>query len=217
MFTAPVRTVARTAALAAIVLTLPACVPAEKAPSAGSPATPGSAPARTVAATTTPTRGKPTPRKPEPAATKGILAGKRQVVIAPVGSTESVLTVDDKGRLSLTDGPSDRTLFVLVPVGDGKHQIRTAKAGASGEPACMGVRDGGGAATVVAAACDAGRAGQRFTVESEAQRDGRPAYTIGAEGGLRLSVDRSGLVATPGRGTPFTLVDNGAAPAGPGD
>ncbi|WP_199513971.1 hypothetical protein [Nucisporomicrobium flavum] len=214
MFTA----FARTAALAVLVLTLPACRTAQKVPTADAPAS-TSAPAPSTV-TREPSVPPATPSSPAAGTGSGkpdkggaILAGKRQVVIAPVGSAESVLTVDDKGRLSLTDGPSDRTLFVLVPVGDGKHQIRTAKADESGEPACMGLRDG----SVVAAACDAGRAGQRFTLESEPQRGGKAAYTIGAKGGLRLSVDRSGLVATPGRGTPFTLVDNGAAPAGPGD
>ncbi|MEV4707032.1 hypothetical protein [Actinoplanes sp. NPDC049316] len=146
-----------------------------------------------------------------------ILEGERQVVITPVDSFESVVAVDGKGRLSLTDGPSDKTLFVLVPVGEGKHFIRTAKAGESGEPACMGLREGGGAAKVVAAACDASRSGQRFTFEAGKPRDGRPTYAIGAQGGLHLRADRSGLVAVRGAGSSFTLADNGAAPAGPGD
>lgn len=155
-----------------------------------------------------------------------ILRGERQVVLRPVGSFESILAVDAKGRLNLTDGETDKSLFVLLPAGGNRYQIRTAKAHGSGEPDCMGLRDNGSApATVVAAACDSRRAGQLFAIEKTQQKDqGRPTYTIGGAGKVYLrAVDGQGLTAQrvgegdAGEGLTFDFVDNGAAPAGPGD
>lgn len=63
-----------------------------------------------------------------------MLSGTRQVAIVPVPSFESVLALDAKGRLGLTDGESDRSLFVFTPNGK-RFQIKTAKADSdSGEP-----------------------------------------------------------------------------------
>ncbi|MCX4387974.1 hypothetical protein OG777_13655 [Micromonospora peucetia] len=155
-----------------------------------------------------------------------ILRGERQIVLRPVASFESILAVDDKGRLNLTDGDTDKNLFVLLPAGGSKYQIRTAKAQKSGEPDCMGLRDNGSApATVVATACDSSRAGQLFVIEKTEKKDeGRPTYTIGGEGKVYLrATDGQGLTAQrvgegdAGEGLTFDFVDNGAAPAGPGD
>ncbi|MEU4771632.1 hypothetical protein [Micromonospora sp. NPDC023644] len=155
-----------------------------------------------------------------------IMRGERQIVLRPVGSFESILAVDAKGRLNLTDGDTDKSLFVLLPARGNKYQIRTAKAHGGGEPDCMGLRDDGSApATVVATPCDAGRAGQLFTIEKTREKsEGRPTYTISGEGEVRLrATDRQGLVVErvregdAGEGLTFDFVDNGAAPAGPGD
>lgn len=150
-----------------------------------------------------------------------ILSGKRQVVIKPVGQSESILAVDDKGQLVVTDGPGTHTLFVLVPVRDGLHQIRTAKADTGGEPSCMGVKNNGSnPLTVAAAACNTGRAGQLFRIRTtqEASEDG---YGISNQSAY-LQISRTeGLIAeelgdAPLR-TVYTFVDNGVAPAGPGE
>ncbi|WP_250009897.1 hypothetical protein [Actinoplanes sp. M2I2] len=149
-----------------------------------------------------------------------ILSGKRQVVIRPAQEAEGILAVDAQGRLNLTDGEAEHTLFVFVPVRDGLHQIRTARAGSGGEPSCMGIRsNGSNPLTVVAAACDTRRAGQLFRVREapEAEADG---YGISNQGAyLQISAER-GLIAeklgdAPLR-TVYTFVDNGAAPAQPG-
>ncbi|MEH1017974.1 hypothetical protein V6U90_33580 [Micromonospora sp. CPCC 206060] len=185
-----------------------------------------------------PTTGAPTgdpqatPSATTPSATTGlpsaggggggdgaILRGERQVVITPVRSFESVLAVDDKGRLNLTDGEAEYALFVLDPVGGGRHQIKTAKAGSGGEPFCMGLRDNGTSpTTIVAAACDTSAAGQLFTLERMWATDeqGRPTYAIRGDGGVHLrTIASSGLVAQAagagGPDTTFAFVDNGKA------
>nr|WP_221379894.1 hypothetical protein [Actinoplanes polyasparticus] len=170
--------------------------------------------------TTTTSRATSTPAAGSGGDDGPILSGRRQVVIRPAGGPEGVLAVDGRGRLNLTDGPSEFTLFVFVPVRDGLHQIRTARAGAGGEPSCMGVKSNGPSPlTVVAAACDTRRAGQLFRVRKapEAQADG---YGISNQSAyLQISPER-GLIAeelgdAPLR-TVYTFVDNGAAPAQPG-
>ncbi|MGC4763172.1 hypothetical protein ACLQ20_09995 [Micromonospora sp. DT46] len=229
-------TVVRRAAVAAtlavgVAASMPAC--ASTAPTTGeptaSPVTP--APDGGTAGTPSPAGSGPAggaqttgPGAPDDA--DPIMRGERQIVLRPVGSFESILAVDAKGRLNLTDGDTDKSLFVLLPASDNRYQIRTAKAHSGGEPDCMGLRDNGSApATVVAAACDAGRAGQLFTIEKTREKSqGRPTYTISGEGEVRLrATDRQGLVAqrvgegAAGEGLSFDFVDNGAAPAGPGD
>lgn len=163
------RTLLATALLAGLAVGQTGC-------SAGEPTTvaASTAPVPSAASTETPTRSASAPAEgvddetPEPAegADNGeggdgpILSGKRQTVIKPVGPGEEILAVNDKGRLVDTDGPGTHTLFVLVPVRDGLHQIRIAKAGAGGEPSCLGVKNNGSSPlTVVAAACDTSRAG----------------------------------------------------------
>jgi hypothetical protein len=152
-------------------------------------------------------------------ADEAILRGERQVAIKPVPSFESILAVDDKGRLNLTDGGAEYALFVLDPVGGGRHQIKTASADRSGEPSCMGLRDNGTSpTTVVAAPCDTSAAGQLFTLERKRATDegGRPTYVIRGDKGvhLRATAD-SGLVAQAAGGegadTAFAFVDNGEA------
>ncbi|WP_305787080.1 hypothetical protein [Symbioplanes lichenis] len=150
------------------------------------------------------------------AATDGdILAGKRQVVIKPVEEFESILAVDARGRLNLTDGESDKSLFVLVPNG-AKWLIKTAKADPSGEPACMGLKNNGSnPLTVVAALCDAGRTGQNFTITKLDATDsaGRPTYAISSRDAFLQYFGRSGLIAEELGDAPlkttFSFVDNG--------
>ncbi|GLY23784.1 hypothetical protein [Micromonospora sp. NBRC 101691] len=147
-----------------------------------------------------------------------ILQGERQVVIAPVDSFESILAVDPKGRLNLTDGEAEYTLFVLDPVA-GRHQIKTAKAGSGGEPFCMGLRDNGTKPkTIVSAGCDTSAAGQLFTLERMKDTDekGRPTYAIRGDGDVYVRTTATdGLVAElpgdEGPGTTFVFVDNGKA------
>lgn len=150
----------------------------------------------------------------------GILGGDRQVVIKPAQEPEGILAVQ-KGRLTVTDGPAEYTLFVLEPARDGLHQIRTAKAGTGGEPSCMGVqKNGSKPLTVVAAACDSSRAGQLFRIR-KAQESSKEGYGISNQGAYLQISSENGLIAeelgdSPLR-TVYTFVDNGAAPAGPGD
>ena len=163
---------------------------------------------KTTGGTKTSTAGKKTKVDP-------ILAGKRQIVITPIPSFESIVVVDDRGRLSLTDGEAEHGMFVLTPVGD-KYQIKTAKAGAGGEPSCMGIKNNGtGSLTVVAAACDTGRAGQLFTITREkAKSNGLPTYAISNQSAF-LQVFPSGLIAEELGDAPlkttFAFVDNGPA------
>jgi hypothetical protein len=145
-----------------------------------------------------------------------ILAGRRQVVIKPIPSLESIVVVDNRGRLTLTDGEAEHGLFVLTPAGD-KYLIKTAQAGAGGEPSCLGVKNNGSASlTVEAAACDAGRAGQLFTItrQQAKTKDGSPTYAISNRGAF-LQVFPSGLIAEELGDAPlkttFAFVDNGPA------
>ncbi|MFI6823110.1 hypothetical protein ACIBJE_19455 [Micromonospora sp. NPDC050187] len=206
---------------AGVLLTQQACAadpdgqPAA-APSAG-PTT--SSPSGEPQATPSATTSSATTGSPAPGGNGGgddaILQGERQVVIAPVGSFESVLAVDGKGRLNLTDGEAEYSLFVLDPVGSGRHQIKTAKAGSGGEPFCMGLRDNGTSPiTVVSAGCDTSAAGQLFTLERTRATDeqGRPTYAIRGDGNVHLrTTSRDGLVAQAGSETTFAFVDNGKA------
>ena len=213
---------------AGVLLTQQACTPIDRksggpvaftTPPAESPA-PGS----TTATGSKPAGSKPADSKPsggtKAAAGKSkdpILAGRRQVVIKPIPSFESIVVVDAKGRLSLTDGEAEHGLFVLTPVGD-KYQIKTAKAGAGGEPSCMGVKSNGSASlTVEAAACDAGRAGQLFTITRQKGKDadGDPTYAISNRGAFLQVFPKSGLIAEELGDSPlkttYAFVDNGPA------
>lgn len=162
----------------------------------------GKAPAKSAE----PKEGGKAPKDP-------ILAGKRQIVIAPVESMESIVVVDAKGRLSTTDGEAEHSMFVLTPVG-GRYQIKTAKVGAGGEPSCMGIKGNGTAPlTVVAAACDAGRDGQLFTIKKQKAKDnGRPTYAISNRDAY-LQIFPSGLIAEELGDAPllttYAFVDNG--------
>jgi hypothetical protein len=134
-----------------------------------------------------------------------ILAGKRQIVIRPIPGVESIVAVDGRGRLGLTDGEAERGLFVLTPVGD-KYLIKTAKAEAGGEPSCLGIKNG----AVAAAACDTA-AGQLFTITRQKTED--PTYAISNRGAFLQVYAKSGLKAeelgdAPLR-TTYAFVDNG--------
>ncbi|MFI7648683.1 hypothetical protein ACIBTZ_21740 [Micromonospora sp. NPDC049460] len=231
----PSTTVLRAAVAAALAVGVAASMPActSAAPTAGeataSPVTsaPASGAVDTPSATGSTPGNESQPAAPGAAGSADpIMRGERQVVLRPVGSFESILAVDAKGRLNLTDGDTDKGLFVLLPASGNRYQIRTAKAHNGSEPDCMGLRNNGSApATVVAAACDAGRAGQMFTIEKTQEKSqGRPTYTISGEGKVHLRAsDEQGLIAQrmgegdTGKGLTFDFVDNGAAPAGPGD
>ncbi|SCL37086.1 hypothetical protein GA0074692_4548 [Micromonospora pallida] len=199
----------------------PSVGPTTGASAGDPPATPS---ATTSSATTSSATTSSSATGSPPAAGGGggdeaILRGERQVAIKPVPSFESILAVDEKGRLNLTDGGAEYALFVLDPVGGGRHQIKTASADRSGEPSCMGLRDNGNEpTTVMAAPCDTSAAGQLFTLERMRATDerGRPTYAIRGDKGvhLRATAD-SGLVARAAGGggldTAFAFVDNGEA------
>lgn len=209
------RTVLYTALIGvSATLTLSACgddeTPAVTIPTTST----SSAPAATTPTTTAPNKPttEPAPIRStstKPPAAEGVLSGKRQVVIKPVPSFESVLALDAKGRLGLTDGESDRSLFVFTPDGQ-QFLIKTAKTDASGEPSCLSVQTNGSSSlTVVAAACDASAAAQKFEVTARGK-----AYAISNRSAF-LQVVESGLIAeelgdAPLR-TTFDLVDNGEA------
>jgi hypothetical protein len=142
-------------------------------------------------------------------ATDPILAGRRKIVIKPIPSFEEIVAVDTKGRLTLTDGEAEHGLFVLTPVGD-KYQIKTAQP----EPSCLGIKTNGSKAlTVVAAACDPGRAGQLFTLSRQKDQNGDPTYAISSQNAFLQVFERSGLIAEELGDAPlkttFALVDNG--------
>ncbi|MGC4806170.1 hypothetical protein [Micromonospora sp. DT233] len=208
---------------------LTACTPAPAPAPGDSTATPTTSTSTSAGGSSgapepTSSRSKNDP-PPDGSAPSPILRGERQVVLRPVEAFESILAVDAKGRLNLTDGESDKSLFVLAPAKGNMHQIRTAKPQGGGEPDCMGLRDDDAPATVVAAPCDAGRAGQLFTIERTSEEsEGRPTYTIRGAGKRYLrALDQHGLIAErmgegdAGKGVAFDFVDNGAAPVGSGD
>ncbi|QSB16705.1 RICIN domain-containing protein [Natronosporangium hydrolyticum] len=148
-----------------------------------------------------------------------ILAGDRQITIEVVEHPEMILLVDGEGRLGPSPGPDDFDTFVLVPSGEDTHMIRTAVPDESGEPACMGIDNSGTSSlTVLAAACDAGRDGQLFTIEDI--EDG--GYAISNNSAyLQLSTQSGDLIAEElGHSrldTTFTFTDEGEAPAAPGE
>jgi hypothetical protein len=168
------------------------------------------------AKTSSGTKTSGTVKKSGAAKTDPILAGKRQIVIKPVQATESIVALDERGRLILTDGEAEHGMFVLTPSG-GKYLIKTAKAGAGGEAACLGIKHNGSKPlTVEAAACDAGRSGQLFTIARLQDKDkqGRPTYAISNQGAF-LRIAHSGLIAEELGDAPLTttyaFVDNGPA------
>jgi hypothetical protein len=151
------------------------------------------------------------------AAADPILAGQRQVVIKPIPSFESIVGIDSKGRLNLTDGEPAYGLFVLSPVGQ-KFQIKTAKPGDGKKAACIGIRsNGSNPLTAVAATCDSRRAGQLFTLVKQTKKDnGRATYGIHNAGAFLQYFPRTGLIAEElgdsNLATTFSFVDNGPAP-----
>ena len=151
------------------------------------------------------------------AAADPILAGKRQVVIKPIPTFESIVAIDGKGRLDLTDGEAKFGLFVLSPVGK-KWQIKTAKPGDGKKAACIGIRNNGSnPLTAVAATCDPERAGQLFDITKlKAKDNGRPTYAISNRGAFLQYFPRTGLIAEElgdaDLETTYSFVDNGPAP-----
>ncbi|GAA0450462.1 hypothetical protein [Actinoplanes campanulatus] len=209
------RNISTVAVVAALALTQQAC--SSSSEPAGEPATQAATSA--TAPASAPASAPPDPKPsatPEGATASGdpILAGKRQVVIKPIETTESIVVLE-KGKLTTTDGEAEHSLFVFTPH-NGKFLIKTAKAGAGGEPSCLGIKtNGSNPLTVVAAACDTSRAGQLFTVAPVGKKDGsgRPIYSISnGDAFLQLS-DRYGVIAEELGDAPlattYALVDNG--------
>ena len=201
-----------------VLLSQQACTPIDR--TSGGPVAFTTPPAESSApGSTTSSGAKPSGGGTKAATGKAkdpILAGQRQIVIKPIPSFESIVVVDDRGRLSLTDGEAEHGLFVLTPSGD-KYLIKTAKVGAGGEPSCLGVKNNGSASlTVEAAACDAGRAGQLFTITRQKAKteDGSPTYAISNRSAF-LQVFPSCLIAEELGDAPlkttFAFVDNGPA------
>lgn len=211
------------AAVAALALTQQACAgsTSEEPGGAAAPTTtttttaataPSSSAAPTQAATSTTSTTPAATKAPAGKATKGsgaILAGKRQVVIKPVQSAESIVALD-KGRLTTIDGEAEHTLFVLSPT-SGKFLIKTAKVVSGGEPLCLVVKTNGtGSLTVASAACDAGKSDQLFTIEAA----GKAWSIANGDAFLQLS-PKYGIIARELGDAPltttFTFVDNGAS------
>ena len=200
-----------TAAVAGFVLSQQACdsaaAPVAALPSAG-PATASATPVRS-ASPAAESSGSGS------LSADGVLSGERKVVIKPVGSPESIVAVDDKGRLSSTDGEAPKGLFLLVPTEDA-YMIKTAEVESTGNPSCMGVRNNGSdPLTVVASTCDAARDGQLFEIEEEEGGSGERTYSI-RNGDAFLQITREfGLIAQELGDSPlettFSFVDNGQA------
>jgi hypothetical protein len=202
--------------VAVLALALQGCSPGD-GPSVPSAAQPSGA---TVAPTTSATSGLGA--APAPA---GFLDGKRQVVFLPrLNETElpdSVLAVTGAGRLQVTDGYTDRALFVPVPKGGGARErlIKTGTLRGGGEPLCLQVRGAGaGPLTVVTAACDADEPTQLFTFEPSGEDDeGRTTFAVRNRAAVLQwhPMGATGLVVEePGDSrleTTFSLLDQGAA------
>nr|GID89011.1 hypothetical protein Ade03nite_79350 [Actinoplanes derwentensis] len=135
-------------------------------------------------------------------------------MIVPIESFEGVVVLDDEGNLGLTDGDSDRSMFVFAPH-DGKFQIKTAKVARGGEPECLGVKNNGSQSlTVAAVACDTGKADQLWDIAPTGKRDedGDPIYSIANQSAF-LQIGRSGLIVEELGDAPllttYTFADNG--------
>ncbi|GAA3453991.1 hypothetical protein [Dactylosporangium matsuzakiense] len=205
----PITALAAVTALAALA----GCGGAAGTPEAALPSSGPSGAGPVEQATAGPSAAAPGSVAPAPSfggADGPMLAGRRKVVIRPAEAGESILAVDGSGRLNLTDGPSAKSLFVLVPQG-ARHMIRTATA----DGACLGLkRNGSAPLTIEATACDPGRDGQLFTIKPPSGGD--PAtYVISVGGAFLQSSKANGLIAEEAGGagavTAFVLVDNGPA------
>ncbi|GAA1652039.1 hypothetical protein GCM10009828_096490 [Actinoplanes couchii] len=202
-------------AVAALALTQQACANGTSPQTAPETTTSAASPSLSPSPekSTEPTTKAPTSKPPKADPKDPILAGKRQVVIAPVESFEGIVVLDEQGNLGMTDGEADRGLFVFTPH-NGKFQIKTAKVGTGGEPDCLSVKTNGSQPlTAVAVACDTSKAEQLFDVVPTGKKDNnRPVYTIANRDAL-LRTSSSGLIFEElGDGpviTTFVLVDNG--------
>ena len=156
------------------------------------------------------------PSGPRPAvsakAGDGAFSGNRKVAISFEYSAPAFLWLDPEGRLAGNVELTDRSLFVLAPVGD-QHQIRTAV----GAPACLGIKHmADGPDKVVAAVCNPAAAGQLFTFAQRTDKDsqGRRKFGIlNAESELTFS-SLDGVHMQPRGCYPavgFALVDKGPA------
>lgn len=156
----------------------------------------------------------------------GVFSGTRQVFLLPKNSEAGVGVVNGN-RLGLTESFGDKDLFVIVPAGDDKYSIKTAKLRAGGEPWCVSAKLGRGGAPgpVVLSACDAAAPDQKFRFRPAGESNGKPTYTIRTGTNTYIVQDPTGDIAGPGTGviaasigegtadidTPFVLADKGRA------
>jgi hypothetical protein len=158
-------------------------------------------------------------------APSGFLDGKRQVFFLPrLDETElpdSVLAVTNGGRVQVTDGYTERALFVPVPKARGAKErlIKTGKLRTGGEPLCLQVHaNGADPLTLITAPCDAGDPTQLFLFEPSGEdEEGRTTYGVRnrdaylqwhALGATGLVVEELGDSELD---TTFSLQDQGAA------
>jgi hypothetical protein len=172
------------------------------------------APTSSAAKTEKPKTSTPRPSAKPAKINDPVLKGTRQVAIVPVPSFESIVALSEDGRLIVTDGAPDVSLFVFVPV-KGKYMIRTAQFDANGENPCMQVlSDDNGTLTVIAQTCDPSEADQLFDVELTDSEKDDPLYGISNQSAY-LQINREGELIAEELGAPlltrFRLADNGKA------
>jgi hypothetical protein len=150
-------------------------------------AEPSATPALSPSASATPD-GSPTPAAP--AGDRDELSGKRQVYIVPVadgaGMPLTVLGVDLKGRVNVTDDFGDRAGFVPVQTSpkSKRYLVKTADMRSGGEPLCLQVQgNGSNPLTLVTKACDAGNSNQIFEFQEQGKdKKGQNKYLIHVDG-----------------------------------
>jgi hypothetical protein len=141
----------------------------------------------------------------------GVPSGTRKVAIAMESGPPATLMVDDRGKLVGNAEVTDRSVFVLVPVGD-RRRITVA---ATGD--CLGVRaNDSGPATVVAAECEPGAREQLFTFTRTGEKDsqGRRKYRIATSAGALTFNSKDGVHIEPRGDVPvtgFALIDQGCS------
>ena len=119
-----------------------------------------------------------------------VLSGKHQVYIVPVADGMhmplTVLGVDAKGRVNVTDEFGDRAGFVPVQTApkSAKYLIKTADIRSGGEALCLQVQgNGSNPLTLVTKACDAGNKDQIFRFQAQGKdKGGLNKYLISVDG-----------------------------------
>ena len=161
-------------------------------------------PKGTITALPTSTTVPATTASSSKAVSSQALNGTRKVVIVPVPSFESILALNDQGRLNLTDGESADSLFVFTPVKSG-YLIRTAT---DGDRCLQVTTNAARTLTVVAERCDPSENDQVFTVSKDGSAyaiSNQSAFLQVSSGGELIAEELGG----PQPSTTFTLADNG--------